>query len=240
MIKKINRLGVCGASWACADSRYPKTHFTELLAEHYNCSYKNYALPGCANDVICLQIQQALDDGCDGLVIQIEMPNRITIPYLNKSNNDFRLKSIKSKFDFVNHPFTASDETKSYISANHPSILEKKVTISDKDHINQDYKNTMRKYVEFLYSEKKQSVIDGWIFSNFFKTIIAKGIPFLYIIDDKNPIQTQMKHLQENKLIGNYPFLFRNIEVRDDPIYHTNAETQIKTYNFAIEHFNKY
>jgi len=240
VIKKINRLGVCGASWACTDSRYPKTHFTELLAKHYGCEYKNYALPGCANDVICLQIQQALYDGCDGIVIQIEMPNRITLPYPDKSNNDFRLTTVKSSFDFVDHPFSGSDETKSFLSANHESLLRKQVTISDKDHINQDYKNSIRKYVTFLYSDNKQSISDSWAFSYFLKTIISEKIPFLFIIDNKNPIKQHMKYFQKYKLKGNYPFSYKDIAVLDDPVYHTDAETQIKTFQLAQDYFDKY
>lgn len=229
---------MCGASWACTDSRHPNTHFTELLAEHFICDYENYALPGCSNDVICLQIQQALNDGCDALVVHVEMPDRLTIPYPDKSYHDFTLKNIKSKFDFKSHPFLASDETKSYISANHVSLLKKTITIGNKDHIKQDYKSAVRKYVDFLYSNSKQSVTDSWMFSYFLHKSVSQSVMLCIIIDQRNPILPHLKNFQKNIISNNVPFTYRIVS--EDPLYHTDVKSQRITYEQVVKHFDKY
>ena len=55
------KIAVCGCSWSSRDPAYPGYEFGQLLANYYNATeYRNYAVPGCSNFVIALQVEQAI------------------------------------------------------------------------------------------------------------------------------------------------------------------------------------
>ena len=240
VIRKIKKLGVCGASWACTDSRHPNTHFTELLAKHFDCDYLNLALPGCSNDVICLQIDYALNNQCDALIIQIEMPDRITFSFNEQKDFDFHMTNIKNKFCYRSHPLEGSDQNKGFISSNFRSIIDKTSLMHLNKITQDDYKNGMRKYMMYYYSEKKQAMIDSWIFSNFLKICISKSIMLCVLINTRNPILPNLKYLDENilKCKNNLPFSFDPVVA--DPLYHTDSATQQHVFEDAVNYFDKY
>lgn len=78
------KLAVCGCSWSTRDSNHPGIEFGQLIADHYDLEYKNFALPGVSNFVIALQIEQALRDfDPDIFLINATTATRVELPVLN-------------------------------------------------------------------------------------------------------------------------------------------------------------
>ena len=67
----IKKLGVCGCSWSSEDIAPLEatgygTYVTKLLDIP---EYKNYGRPSSSNYVIRMQVEQAIKDGCDFIIV---------------------------------------------------------------------------------------------------------------------------------------------------------------------------
>lgn len=85
------KLAVCGCSWSTRDSNHPGIEFGQLIADHYNLEYKNFALAGVSNFVIALQIDQALRDyDPDVFLINATTATRVELPVLGGTRYDHK------------------------------------------------------------------------------------------------------------------------------------------------------
>jgi hypothetical protein len=84
------RIAVCGCSWSSRDPHQPNFEFGQVVADYYGAEYKNYAVPGCSNFVIALQIEQSLIDFDPDLVII----NATTV-----TRDDFKILSSDTRYD---------------------------------------------------------------------------------------------------------------------------------------------
>lgn len=64
------KIAVCGCSWSSRDPVNPGFEFGQIVADYYGATdYRNYAIPGCSNFIIALQVEQALNDFQPDLII---------------------------------------------------------------------------------------------------------------------------------------------------------------------------
>ena len=85
------KLAVCGCSWSTRDTNHPGIEFGQLIADHYDLEYKNFALSGVSNFVIALQIDQALRDyNPDVFLINATTATRVELPVLSGERYDHK------------------------------------------------------------------------------------------------------------------------------------------------------
>lgn len=85
----IQKLGVCGCSWSSEDYEPLEatgygTYVSELLDIP---EYKNYGRPSSSNYVIRLQVEQAIKDGCDFIIVAWTNVERVE--WITQSGDDF-------------------------------------------------------------------------------------------------------------------------------------------------------
>ena len=79
---------ICGDSFSAVSKILPGTHYSELLANRLGWELHNYARRGCSNGGIRLQIQEAIRQSADFVIVvptgwdRIEIPAS-SIPYEN-------------------------------------------------------------------------------------------------------------------------------------------------------------
>ena len=63
------KLAVCGCSWSSRDPNYPDTEFGYFISKDLDWDYKNYGRSGCDNFGIRLQVDQAIKDNADFVIV---------------------------------------------------------------------------------------------------------------------------------------------------------------------------
>ena len=63
------KLVVCGCSWSSRDPNYPDTEFGYFVSKELGWEYQNYGRVGCDNFSIRLQVDQAIKDQADFVII---------------------------------------------------------------------------------------------------------------------------------------------------------------------------
>ena len=76
----MNKLVICGDSFSAISNTHPGTSYSELLAKKLDWKLFNYARRGCSNGGIRLQIDQAIKQHADFVIIIPTSWDRIEIP----------------------------------------------------------------------------------------------------------------------------------------------------------------
>lgn len=69
----------CGCSFMTVDQANPGTHFSEILAAHFNADIECYAKMGSSNFTVRLQIEEAIKQQPDLILIGFTSPDRIEL-----------------------------------------------------------------------------------------------------------------------------------------------------------------
>ena len=91
------KIAVCGDSWASPSPLSPGHHYSEIIADRLGAKLVPLSRGGCSNAAICLQIEFAIEQQVDFVIITTAEPDRIEIPNkksLPVSNSYYQKKKI--------------------------------------------------------------------------------------------------------------------------------------------------
>ena len=78
------KLAVCGCSFSAHDPRAPGTEYGSIIADHFGWDYVNLARPSASNHIIRLQIDEAVQQGADWVIVNWTNSERLEWNYTNK------------------------------------------------------------------------------------------------------------------------------------------------------------
>ena len=84
----MKRLGIAGDSFMALDSKYPNTHFTEILSNTFSCDLINLAKGGGTNFLIYHQVRELIKQNPSFIIIGFTTYGRTEIG-LNQRHSEF-------------------------------------------------------------------------------------------------------------------------------------------------------
>jgi hypothetical protein len=200
-MKKI--LGICGDSFMASVSKnddnlengYGK-HFTDILKEMLGCEIITYAKGGVSNQCIRLQIDEVIKHNPHHIIIGTTSPDRIEIPLNNLKVNDYFEK-------WKNHYFKPDNGLSNILYKNSLEESGKNKIFNDTNPImfsnsinnilygnivNEEMKEVVNSYFQFLYDMEWKKQQDTWIISEGVYKLLLNNFNFHLItpiLDDK-------------------------------------------------------
>jgi len=153
----------CGCSYMATSPKLPGTHFTEILSTQHQLVVQNYSKSGASNFTIRLQIEQAIRENADLLLIAFTSENRVEIPIQNKQYDLLHgiknIQYLKRSPEFYDSSLVT---TQSDVIGNHPQT------------------DAVVKWFSDIYDSKLKLESDYYIASGALDKLTRLGIPFLF------------------------------------------------------------
>ena len=244
-------------SIACRNSA--GKHFTEILANHLGYDYITFAKGGCSNNLIRMQIDEAIDRGVDFVIFNTTTEPRFEFPFEGKSYDPE--KGIHN-FCYNNHP----DRSQLYVSDENTMDSVTIRTLVDRLE-NTGFENkefdriskAAEQYLLYLYDEDYKQLMDTWAIEGAVRRLQDEKIPYLGIFHFWIPIKSRflikrnIRHIcsfHEDKLLPESG-TFNKIEEIEKCIphllpltgnrrWHTDDETQVRLYEKILSYIEEY
>jgi len=237
------KLAICGDSWASTNDD-DGTSFGEILCTLNNWELMNFARPGSSNFAICLQIDQAINEKADFIIISTTSSTRVEFPLKGKSYSKDKLLSN------VAHVCTSHSNSFSKKFAVNPTIVsdtignfnlfEKNIGCEYHKILPETFKESLKYYLNDLFDNKIKLQYDTWIISDSCRRVINSNIPFLIIIDRLysgfNTHAPFEEFLSDITWIPDYNLIHYN-----DFAYHRDLDIDnIKMYHYSEDSSSKF
>ena len=238
----MKRLYICGDSYMSPVISKPKTHFSELLSDKLNFELIPLARGGMSNLGICLQIEHALREKPDFILLNTTSSDRIEIPFKSNHNKNFSLSDIA-------YLETSSLSCYTQLGKNNPKLISDtlySLLENDKEWF-QKYSSVIanmglihhavKSYFQFMYNEHWKNQTDMWCLYSVLHKLELSKIPYLIVL-------SHMRLENHCDWINNYNYIlpnqhqFNTLPPGEDPGYHLSYDVQIMIYEKILEHIS--
>ena len=210
-------LGVAGDNFLSAVQTYPKKHFTELLADHYNVELATFARSGASNTLISYQVDQLIKDKVDYIIWGSTTADGIEV----KTKHQQGHPPTVFDFDYYDKDdLSALDERFSST----PSILSNSIE-GFSNHESSKMANIVTKYFVKTYDWRTKADTDSWVIHSTWQRLIKSGIPFCYIPRPDLQITPKVKEILPRDsiyIVDDYPLSPHTWKFCADMPYHTS------------------
>jgi len=153
----------CGDSFFSLDKQWPNTHFSELLAQKLNASLENYAKLGASNFTIALQIEYAITQNPDLIIVGFTSVDRLEIP--------------KKPYEFPagigNIIYEDNNVIPSFYSSRHTTTISHSIP-------NLDMTDTMKMYLANQYDPELKRQSDFFIVAGMLRKLDKLGVKYVF------------------------------------------------------------
>lgn len=168
-----------GCSFMSTDSRYPdRPSFLDMFAEKKDYKHVSLGRPGASNFVIRLQIDRAIEDRADFIVIGATSSDRLDFVLDSKKGTGVPvLSNIKYQgYHAVSEQHVTSDfSNRCIISDTLNNLVEKDYEVEPVQ------QSSIKTFIRDIYSPDIQDVKDRWIIRDGLVQIVKQGIKFIFI-----------------------------------------------------------
>lgn len=260
--RRMKKIAVCGDSFSAVSITQPGTHYSELLADRLGWQLLNYARRGCSNGGIRLQIDEAIRQHADFVIIVPTSWDRTEIPATaapyTKTREDtgwgHPLQDHLLNVDIKNGYNPAYGISNINYSKEHPSTMIFETIFSLAENQGHEYRNDLDKYthqaiqgyVNFIYDSNWKRQCDQWIMISGITALHDAGIPFSVepgMLWDKWPrdafdasmpkfLDPRSVRRENEETISYATNLYPLKDTNNDPGYHGEPESQQHIANF--------
>ena len=192
------KIAVCGDSWFSVDKGYQGGSFAELLCQQNDYELLSLARSGCCNFTISLQIDEAIKQNSDFIVVGTTTADRIVLPALPDNKTKYTLE-WKRLFQSLNRKFLYSEGLNNIDYMNHYKIVNKDFSVISNTlnnllhfdkRITTEQKEALSMYINYIHDANIKSVMDAMIISDSCRKIKVAGIPFVLFAEhiNRNPL----------------------------------------------------
>ena len=251
----MKKLIICGDSFNAVSKILPGTHYSEILSKKLGWQLLNYARRGCSNGGIRLQIQEAIAQRADFVIVvptgwdRMEIPVRdnfyetpdSVIKTFGNLLQDFLLDKNNSCFDISkgisNINYDASEKNQMIFETIF-SLVENYEHEYRKDKLSNEKVTALKHFINHIYDSAWKQQIDKWVISSGVAKLYENSIPFSIergmLWKDREDILKDVPIFipsyyvrQDNELIGTGTYLHPLKDVNKDPGYHSEPKGQI-------------
>jgi len=220
---------VCGCSFMTIDKRHPGTHFSEILAKNYNADLECFAKMGASNFTIRLQIDEAINQKPDLILIGFTNSDRIEIP-IRKYRIDNGIKNIS---------YSEYNKAPNFYNSNDVSCVSQPISnffnpVHSDEILDEEKLIALKHYSAYLFDSDLKSQLDYFIAQSALDRLEKLGIPFIFtrggLVGTAFSYEN-WKNFEVNPDIGN-PWLFVEGGELTSGVYHT---TFLKQEELSVE-----
>lgn len=180
----------CGCSFMAIDTKQTGiTSFLDLYCKEKNFKHVGLARSGATNFLIRLQIEEAIKQNADYIVIGTTTSDRIDIPIQAKEKDiqmPVELKDIdyqgyrSQSVNYVDtsNPKIISDSINNWTTSNYQTVFHKNHTRTE---ISQAQIDAMKHYVAMLHNFSLEQTKDYYIISEGLRKLISLGKEFIFM-----------------------------------------------------------
>jgi hypothetical protein len=189
-------LGICGDSYFAATQDIASRpdcngsggkHFTELLAKKLNYDYFTLARGACSNFCIRLQIDEAIKNKCDFILIGTTTENRIEYPIKENS-----FDASKGIYNIIYHHYTRGTDQLQYPdissldekfqNAGYASDTITNILAGYGPVKNDEQFEAIKTYFMDLYDTDIKKMLDSYVISDGVRALEANKIPYMIFL----------------------------------------------------------
>lgn len=184
------KLFICGDSYMSASVHTPKKHFSELIANNLDFKLHSIARGGMSNGGICMQIEYAIEQNADLVLIGTSNVDRIEFIAQEAESLEIDCTNI-----LYRHKKYLSAQAESVMAANKlPSVISENLIslLNDNDPFNSLYddipdmdkkKKAIKQYYLHLYNHAlKRKQDEQCLYASIHKLHLSK-IPYIVVFD---------------------------------------------------------
>jgi len=250
-------LFVCGSSWSSASTKTPGQHHGELLATKLGYDFVSLARGGISNAAVCLQIEYAIKQQADLVLISFAPTDRWDIPILDSefapsgekyidqavNRNMGRYDIRQGLINIHYNPSVDLSSTNSFLSQ-HPTMLSHTFnTILDPDGtgtlLTKSQKTSIKMFIADLMDVNWKWQIDAWCVDSCLRRLADSGIEYLIHIDQLKLKENNFLNWMPDTRYMNFDVTPYEVEIRDDPGYHTGLGEQQHMFATIYQHIEK-
>jgi hypothetical protein len=245
---------VCGDSWMTPSIDYPNTHFSERLANRLNWKLEIYARGGMSNNGICLQIESAIKENPDFILLDTAPNDRIELPigkHCVDGQKNFDVRDI-----VYNHPQSTSSLNPNF-NKSPRLIIDTIYSFLDHSYNFAKYKTLVpdldlkraiiKQWFNSIYNDEWKLKTDKWCLYAALHQLHNSKIPYLIVIDpiqavDICPWIDEKTYLHQKIFndISRFNCDLVKAVGQVDPGYHTLPEAQHKIADLVLAHLEVY
>lgn len=244
----MNTIVVCGDSWMAPKVHVPGTHFSEIFAKNYNSTLVPYARSAMGNGGIILQVESAIKQRPDLILLGTTSSDRIEFKIKDEFNNDKEITlddlsygrqhgdvSSVNRELMDNNASLRSEALRQFID----SSFSKIESLNEDE--NRIKKEAILNYFKELYHHNWKVKVDRYMWYAMFHKLNVSNIPYIVCYDhilsnDELSLLTEGNCFFRKFSTFRKPFAKNEV----DPGYHTTIETQQEIAKALINHYEKY
>lgn len=237
-------LYACGDSWMAASLSTPGQHMTEIVAQSLQYELVPLARGGMSNGGICIQIETAIANNADFVLINTTSPDRVEISTAAETGRyHFTTADINYSGDqyiSINYPFNGTrprltvDSLTSLFDPNNKSISVEK-------------SHALAEYFREIYNADWKRQVDHWCLYASLHRLHQSGIPYVLILDslrvaDNIPWLTSILPFEtfgDQAFADRAEFNRNNQDQFQDPGYHTMQHNQAAAAEVLIYYISR-
>lgn len=213
--------------------KYPGTHFSEIMAERLGYELISYSRAGMSNGGIAIQIDTAIEEKPDLILVGTTYSDRIEFPVnVPKPTEKFRID------DILYHQ-THDSKNAHLISTNLYEIISNDCENTFEKCIEPDKKEkAIKNWFRYLYHPDWKKQVDRWMMYAILHKLHLSGIPNLLCVDRLNVVYS-CPWLLDSFTDDLKTFLVSDVPTNLDPGYHTTLEEQQLAAEYILKHMRE-
>ena len=202
----------CGCSFMTIDNTAPGTHLSEIVAKHFSAELESYAKMGSSNFAVRLQIEEAITQRPDLILIGFTSADRIDIPI---NNNQYCIPNGIRNIEYASNHILPK-----FYNANAITTLSNPIHLFEQ---NKELESPIKSFIINIYDIELKRHQDFFIASGILDKLIKYKIPFIFTKGGlTGPDWGEWINYEVNNVNGN-PWLYVGIP---GGIYHTTFAKQ--------------
>jgi hypothetical protein len=247
----MKKMIVCGDSWMTPSVSDPNTHFSEIISKELGYDLQVYARGGMSNAGICLQIESAIKQNPDLILVDTTGPDRVELQIDNDRDHfDFAVEDIvyqhpqsvsSYNLEFNQNPRLISDTLIYFLDQ--AASMGKYENYVDDLHLK---KSAIKQWFLHVYKVDWKLKTDRWCLYSAFHQLHESKIPYVIMLDNVD-IRKCCKWISEKNYLDNHRYVndfVNNFKIKNpnmhDPGYHTPPEYQVEIANSVKNHLIKH
>jgi len=248
----MKKLFVCGGSWSSASTQTPGEHHGELLANYLGYEFTSLARGGISNAGICLQIEYAIEQGADFVLVSSTATDRCEIPYIDSKmpgekyadqNVDRNVWKYDRKRGLTNIHYNPSVDVSStnnflqnptMISHTFSTLIDPNVS-----YVTKDQRLSIKMFIADLVDVNWKWQTDAWCLDSCLRRLNDSDIPYIMHIDQMNLQENNFLSWMSNKNYMNADVKRYEKPIDKDPGYHTGPAEQQQMFTEIKQHLEK-
>ena len=243
---------LCGDSFMTPVTTHPGTHFSEIVAEQLGFELTAYSRGGMSNGGIAIQIDTAIKEKPDFILVGTTLPDRIEYPVRSGGDDrtEFTVKDIQYKHqDSVSSHYTWLNVAPNLVSTNLVELIGNATT--DPKHFSYNIdtceepvkkSKVINDWFRYLYHPGWKRQTDQWMMYAMLHKLHVSDIPYILCIDILHVVK-DCPWLLESKnnvwpIINKTIFPLVQLPGHTTPGYHTSLEVQKEVADHVIAHLN--